>query len=69
MWEPPETPKLSEPSKPTKPSEHSKPLNPTRKSAFRGVNVLDMPELARFREDMVFAKSRFWDNEAVFGGL
>ena len=32
-------------------------------------NVCNVPELARFLEDMVFAELRFWDNEAVFGGL
>ena len=42
---------------------------PTRKGAFQGVNIRDMPDLAHFREDMVFAESRFWGNEAVFGGL
>ena len=42
---------------------------PTEKGAFQGVNIRDMLELTRFREDMVFAKSRFWGNEAVFGGL
>ena len=37
--------------------------------ALQGVNIHDMPELAHFHEDMVFAESRFWGNEAVFGGL
>ena len=54
------------PNEPNSTANHS---IPTEKGAFQGVNIRDMPELSHFRRDMVFAKSRFWGNEAVFGGL